>query len=98
MEWHGALSSESKCNAPSGALGSPTWMREVTQGNSEGSGVQGGYVEHRGLLRDWDNTRSSPHPSMVALGCLDGGDERGEGQGCYSSQLGQSQVRIPHLE
>jgi hypothetical protein len=34
-------------------------------------------------------TRSSPHPSMVALGCLDGRDERGEGQGCYSRQLGQ---------
>jgi hypothetical protein len=77
------------CNAPSGALGSPTWTREVTQGNSEGSGVQGGYVEHRGLLCDWDNTRSSLHPSVVTLGCLDGGDERGEGQGCYSSQLGQ---------
>jgi len=27
-----------KCNAPSGALGSPTWTREVTQGNSEGTG------------------------------------------------------------
>ena len=26
------------CNAPSGALGSPTWMREVTQGNSKGTG------------------------------------------------------------
>ena len=26
------------CNAPSGALGSPTWTREVTQGNSEGTG------------------------------------------------------------
>jgi len=26
---------------------------------------------------------------MVALGCLDGGDERGGGQGCYSRQLGQ---------
>jgi hypothetical protein len=23
------------------------------------------------------NTRSSPHPSVVALGCLDGRDERG---------------------
>ena len=46
-------------------------------------------VEHRGLLRDWDDTRSSPHPSVVALGCLDGGDERGEGQGCYSRRLGQ---------
>ena len=28
------------CNAPSGALGSPTWTCEVTQGNSEGSRVQ----------------------------------------------------------
>jgi len=26
---------------------------------------------------------------VVALGCLDGGDERGRGQGCYSSRLGQ---------
>jgi hypothetical protein len=26
------------CNTPSGALGSPTWTREVTQGNSEGTG------------------------------------------------------------
>jgi len=37
------------------------------------------------LLRDRGNTRSSPHLSMVALGCLDEGDERGEGQGHYSS-------------
>jgi hypothetical protein len=65
-------------------LGSPTWTCGVTQGNSEGSRVQGECVEHRGLLRDWDDTRSSPHPSVVALGCLDGGDERGGGQGCYS--------------
>jgi hypothetical protein len=26
------------CNAPSGALGSPTWTHEVTQGNSKGTG------------------------------------------------------------
>jgi hypothetical protein len=50
---------------------------------------QGRSVEHRGLLRDWDDTRSSPHPSVVALGCLDGRDERGGGQGCYSRRLGQ---------
>jgi len=37
------------------------------------------------LLHDRDDTRLSPHPSMVALGCLDEGDERGDGQGCYSS-------------
>jgi hypothetical protein len=24
------------------------------------------------------NTRSSPHPNMVALGCLDGRDKRGD--------------------
>jgi hypothetical protein len=40
------------------------------------------------LLHDGGDTRSSPHPSVVALGCLDEGDERGEGQGRYSSQLG----------
>jgi hypothetical protein len=37
------------------------------------------------LLRDGDNTRSSPHPSVVALGCLYEGDERGDGQGRYTS-------------
>jgi hypothetical protein len=62
---------EESCNAPSGALDGPTWTREVTQGNHEGSRFQGKGkgVEHRGLLRDWDDTRSSPHPSVVALGC-----------------------------
>jgi len=41
------------------------------------------YVGNRGPLYNGGNTRSSPHPSMVALGCL---NERGEeegGQGCY---------------
>jgi len=33
---------------------------------------------NRGLLCDKNNTRSSLHPSMVTVGCLDGGDERGE--------------------
>ena len=37
------------------------------------------------LLRDGGDTRSSPHLSVVALGCLDEGDKRGEGQGHYSS-------------
>jgi hypothetical protein len=37
------------------------------------------------LLRDRGDTGSSPHLSVVALGCLDEGDERGEGQGHYSS-------------
>jgi hypothetical protein len=81
------------CNAPSGALDGPAWTRGVTQGNHKGSGFQreegARSVEHRGLLCDWDDTRSSPHPSVVALGCLNGGDERGEGQGCYSRRLGQ---------
>jgi hypothetical protein len=39
------------------------------------------------LLHNGNNTRSSPHPSMVALGCLNGGDKRGDGQGRYSSWL-----------
>jgi hypothetical protein len=39
------------------------------------------------LLCNGDDTRSSLHLSMVALGCLDEGDERGEGQGRYSSWL-----------
>ena len=78
-----------ECNALGRALGSPMWTREVTQGNSKGSRVKGIFVEHRGLLRDWDDTRSSPHPSVVALGCLDEGDERDKGQGCYSRQLGR---------
>jgi hypothetical protein len=37
------------------------------------------------LLCDGDDTRSSPHPSVVALGCLNEGDERGDGQGRYLS-------------
>jgi hypothetical protein len=45
------------------------------------------FVGNRGPLCDRDNTRSSPHLSVVALGCLNEGDERGDGQGCYSSWL-----------
>ena len=37
------------------------------------------------LLRDGDDTRSSPYLSVVTLGCLDKGDERGDGQDHYSS-------------
>ena len=37
------------------------------------------------LLHDGDDTRSSPHLSVVTLGCLNKGDERGDGQGRYSS-------------
>ena len=33
------------------------------------------------------DTRLSPQPSVVALGCLDEGDKRGDGQGRYSSWL-----------
>jgi hypothetical protein len=40
------------------------------------------------LLHDGDDTRSSLHPSIVTLGCLDEGDKRGKGQGRYSSWLG----------
>jgi len=39
----------------------------------------GTFVGNRGPLCDRDDTRSSPHPSVVTLGCLDEGDERGKG-------------------
>jgi len=47
--------------------------------------VAGDRCRNRGSLYNRDDTRSSLHPSMIALGCLDEGDERGEGQGCYLS-------------
>ncbi len=40
-------------------------------------------VEDRGLLHDGGNARSSPHPSIIALGCLDGREEWGVGQSHY---------------
>jgi hypothetical protein len=44
---------------------------EVTQGRiGEGQGTEV-------LLHDGGDTRSSPHLSVLALGCLDEGDERG---------------------
>jgi hypothetical protein len=43
----------------------------------------------RGLLPMLGNTRSSPHPSVVALGCLNVQGERGERQSCYSDRLSQ---------
>jgi hypothetical protein len=39
------------------------------------------FVGNRGPLCDRDDTRLSPHLSMVALGCLNDGDKRGKGQG-----------------
>jgi hypothetical protein len=50
-----------------------------------GTGGQNIFVGSRGPLHDRDDTRSSPHPSVVTLGCLDEGDERGDGQGRYLS-------------
>jgi hypothetical protein len=47
----------------------------------------GTFVGSRGLLRNRDDTRSSLHPSVIALGCLNEGDGRGDGQGRYSSWL-----------
>ena len=37
------------------------------------------------LLYNGGDTRSSPHPSVVALGCLNEGGEWGDGQGHYAS-------------
>jgi hypothetical protein len=59
-------------------------MKSLKAGTGGQKHLQGTEV----LLRDGDDTRSSPHPSVVALGCLDEGDERGDRQGCYSSWLG----------
>ncbi len=44
------------------------------QGNKLGTGI---VVGDRGPLHDRGNARSSPHLSMITLGCLNGGDERG---------------------
>jgi hypothetical protein len=51
-----------------------------------GTGV-GKFVGNRGPLCNRDDTRSSPHPSMVTLGCLNEGDEGGNRQGHYLSWL-----------
>jgi hypothetical protein len=40
----------------------------------------------RGLLLTLGDTRSSPHPSVVALGCLDVRDERGEQSRYWTAQ------------
>jgi hypothetical protein len=40
----------------------------------------------RGLLLTLGNTRSSPHLSMVALGCLNVRDERGEQSRYWTAQ------------
>jgi hypothetical protein len=45
------------------------------------------FVGNRGLLHDRDDTRSSPYLSMIALGCLNEGDKRGDRYGRYSSWL-----------
>jgi hypothetical protein len=47
----------------------------------------GALQETEVLLRDGDDTRSSPHLSVVTLGCLGKGDKRGKGQGHYLSWL-----------
>jgi len=47
--------------------------------DSDEERVQGRNIcSDRGLLPMLGDTRSSPHPSVVALGCLDVRDERGE--------------------
>jgi hypothetical protein len=45
----------------------------------------GTFIGNRGPLYNRDDTRLSPHLSVVTLGCLNVGYERGDGQGCYSS-------------
>jgi hypothetical protein len=55
------------------------------------------FVGSRGPLRDRDDTRSSPHPSMVTLGCLYEEDKRGKGQGRYLSWLGSKPGMDPAI-
>jgi hypothetical protein len=45
------------------------------QGNRFKGRSYKGLAEDRGLLHDGGDTRSSPHLSVVTLGCLDVGDE-----------------------
>jgi hypothetical protein len=45
--------------------------------------------EQGSTARRLGNTRSSPHLSVVALGCLNVRGERGKRQSCYSDRLGQ---------
>jgi len=51
-----------------------------------GTGV-GKFVGNRDPLCDRDDTRSSLHPSIVTLGCLNEGDKGGNRQGRYLSWL-----------
>jgi hypothetical protein len=51
----------------------------------EGSGVRYGYLQRTEVYcPTLGDTRSSPYLSVVALGCLDIRDERGERQSYYS--------------
>jgi len=59
----------------------------VTKSLKAGTGGRKVLQRTEVLLCNRDDTRSSPHLSVVALGCLDEGDKRGEGQGHYSSWL-----------
>ena len=47
------------------------------------------FAENRGLCATLGDTRSSPHPSVVTLGCLNVRGKRGKRQSCYSDRLGQ---------
>ena len=69
------------------------WCRrdKVTQGRiGKGQGTEV-------LLWDGGDTRSSLHPSMVTLECLDEEDKRGNRQGHYLSWLSLSQARMLQL-
>ena len=49
----------------------------VYQGNNKSPGILDSCRGQRPTMRQGGDTRLSPHPSMVTLGCLDGRDERG---------------------
>ena len=52
---------------------------DVMKSLKAGTGTWGLLQGTEVLLHDGDDTRSSPHLSVVALGCLDVRDKRGEG-------------------
>jgi hypothetical protein len=77
-----AVKVNAMCYAPGWVQGSLTY---VTKSLKAGAGDRNALHRTEVLLHNRDDTRLSPHPSMVALGCLDEGDKRGDGQGCYLS-------------
>jgi hypothetical protein len=80
------------CYAPSGAQGSPTWTMCSHSRPRQGQGRRSGALlvsrDQRSTTKYGVTTRSSPAPERDCFRVLWGREERGEGVGRYSSQLG----------